>query len=299
MITFISIWLLISKTCKIFIGFFNLCFWRSGAIPDNLVDAHIADLGIVDNPQLVAALKDALRHKVMKLEDIRGVIDDLLMGDKVKYKRGSLSSLDEIIDASGKSLGDDIGNLDLTDEVNDILRRHETTGDLDAFGALVDRSQALAESLLGNQVLQTIHLASSARQLGAVAASAFGAGFGGSVSALRLSEKGYRVAVLEKGKRYESQDFPNTNWNLRKYFWIPQIFFYGIQCITLLKNIFVLHGTGVGGGSLVYANTHLIPSDPFFQNKIWAHFKDWKNVLMPFYEKAKFMLGSTPNPCYT
>ena len=85
-----------------------------------------------------------------------------------------------------------------------------------------------------------------------------GSGFGGSVSALRLAEKGYKVLVIEKGKRYRTEDFPKTNWNLRKYIWMPRIFLYGIQCITLLKDVFIMHGTGVGGGSLVYANTLLI-----------------------------------------
>ena len=75
-----------------------------------------------------------------------------------------------------------------------------------------------------------------------------GSGFGGSVSALRLSEIGYKVLVLEMGKRYETKDFPKTNWNLRKFLWMPNLFLYGIQCITLLKNIFILHGAGVGGG---------------------------------------------------
>ena len=75
-----------------------------------------------------------------------------------------------------------------------------------------------------------------------------------------------KVLVVEKGKRYHTEDFPKTNWNLKKYFWMPRLFLYGIQCITLLKNIFVLHGTGVGGGSLVYANTLLVPPDDSFNN---------------------------------
>ena len=120
-----------------------------------------------------------------------------------------------------------------------------------------------------------------------------GSGFGGSVSALRLAEKGYQVLVIEKGKRYRSEDFPKTNWNLKKYFWMPRIFLYGIQCITLLKNIFIFHGCGVGGGSLVYANTLLVPSDEAFQDKNWPG-SDWKKKLAPFYEKAKMMLGAVP-----
>ena len=119
-----------------------------------------------------------------------------------------------------------------------------------------------------------------------------GSGFGGSVSALRLAEKGYDVLVIEKGKRYRTQDFPKTNWNLRKFLWMPNLFLYGIQCITLLKNIFILHGTGVGGGSLVYANTLLIPPDNAFEDKRWIG-GGWKEKLIPFYKKAKIMLGAT------
>ena len=120
-----------------------------------------------------------------------------------------------------------------------------------------------------------------------------GSGFGGSVSALRLAEKGYRVLVLEKGRRYLTKDFPKTNWNFRKFFWMPRLFMYGIQCMTLLRNVFVLHGAGVGGGSLVYAGTLLIPPDEFFENKNWPG-TGWKDKLKPYYEKAKNMLGAVP-----
>lgn len=118
-----------------------------------------------------------------------------------------------------------------------------------------------------------------------------GSGFGGSVSALRLAEKGYKVAVLERGKRYKPEDFPRTSWNIRKHLWFPKLFLYGIQCITLFRDLFVIHGAGVGGGSLVYANTHLIPPDKAFISG-WTDEK-WKDRLMPFYDKAKAMLGST------
>ena len=121
-----------------------------------------------------------------------------------------------------------------------------------------------------------------------------GSGFGGSVSALRLAEKGYRVAVLERGKRYRSKDFPKTSWNLRKHLWYPKLFLYGIQCITLFRDLFVIHGAGVGGGSLVYANTHLVPPDKAFSSG-WTDEK-WKERLQPFYKRAKSMLGSTPAP---
>ena len=120
-----------------------------------------------------------------------------------------------------------------------------------------------------------------------------GSGFGGSVSALRLAEKGYKVLVIEKGKRYRTEDFPKTNWNLRKYIWMPRIFLYGIQCITLLKDVFIMHGTGVGGGSLVYANTLLIPPNEAFESGNWPG-SGWKEKLAPFYEIAKQMLGAVP-----
>jgi len=122
-----------------------------------------------------------------------------------------------------------------------------------------------------------------------------GSGFGGSVSALRLAEKGYRVAVLEKGKRYRTEDFPPTNWSLRKFLWMPGLKLYGIQMLTLFKHVFVLHGGGVGGGSLVYANQLLVPPDEVFQKNEWGP-GDWKAKLMPFYKCAKTMLGANPSP---
>jgi cholesterol oxidase len=120
-----------------------------------------------------------------------------------------------------------------------------------------------------------------------------GSGFGGSVSAMRLAKKGYSVLVIEKGKRYQTKDFPKTNWNLRKFLWMPKIGLYGIQCMTLLKDVFILHGSGVGGGSLVYANTLLKPDKSALQN--WDD-GSWANRLEPFYKKAKIMLGVTPSP---
>ena len=120
-----------------------------------------------------------------------------------------------------------------------------------------------------------------------------GSGFGGSVSAMRLAEKGHSVLVIEKGKRYGAKDFPKTNWNLAKYLWMPAIKWFGIQKLTFFKQVFVISGVGVGGGSLVYANTHIVPPDAFFQNPVWAHLRDWKSTLQPFYNLAQFMLGST------
>lgn len=123
-----------------------------------------------------------------------------------------------------------------------------------------------------------------------------GSGFGGSVSAMRLSEKGYSVLVIEKGKRYAAEDFPKTNWNLRKYLWMPLFKCFGIQKLTFFKQVFVISGVGVGGGSLVYANTHMFPPDAFFENPVWSHFKDWKKTLVPYYDRARFMLGTVKYP---
>ena len=122
-----------------------------------------------------------------------------------------------------------------------------------------------------------------------------GSGFGGSVSALRLAEKGYKVAVLEKGKRWENKDFPKTNWNSRKYMWLPQLGCYGIQMLTQLKHVLIFHGGGVGGGSLVYANQLLVPPDEVFDREEWGP-GDWKSALLPHYQEAKRMLGANPSP---
>lgn len=119
-----------------------------------------------------------------------------------------------------------------------------------------------------------------------------GSGFGGSVSALRLSEKGYSVAVLEMGKRFSGRDFAKTNWNVRKYLWLPQLMLYGIQQITLLKNVLIFHGAGVGGGSLVYANTLLVPPEEAFRDPRWPSDEDWDAKLAPHYRTARFMLGA-------
>ena len=123
-----------------------------------------------------------------------------------------------------------------------------------------------------------------------------GSGFGGSVSALRLVEKGYSVLVIEQGKRFRDHDFPKTNRELRKYLWLPLLKCFGIQDMTLFRNILVLSGTGVGGGSLVYANTLLEPGDEFYRNGTWVGLLDWKTEMAPHYARAKFMLGVTQNP---
>ncbi len=126
-----------------------------------------------------------------------------------------------------------------------------------------------------------------------------GSGFGGSTTALRLTEKGYRVAVLEAGKRYDESTLPATSWRLRSFLWAPKLGCYGIQRISLIKDVMVLAGAGVGGGSLNYANTLYEPLPPFYADPQWAGITDWRDELAPFYDQAKRMLGVVPNPTLT
>ena len=126
-----------------------------------------------------------------------------------------------------------------------------------------------------------------------------GSGFGGSVAALRLTEKGYRVAVIEAGRRFADDEFAKTSWDVRRYLWAPSLGCYGIQRIHLLRNLVILAGAGVGGGSLVYANTLYRPPRVFYQDKQWAHITDWETELSPYYERASRMLGVVTNPTIT
>jgi cholesterol oxidase len=123
-----------------------------------------------------------------------------------------------------------------------------------------------------------------------------GSGFGGSVSALRLAEKGYRVLVLEKGRRFRTEDFAASNRDLRRWMWMPRLGMHGIFQMSFLEHLTVLHGVGVGGGSLVYANTLPTPKDVFFRASSWAHLADWKRELAPHYDTALRMLGAATNP---
>jgi cholesterol oxidase len=118
-----------------------------------------------------------------------------------------------------------------------------------------------------------------------------GSGFGGSVSALRLTEKGYSVLVLEAGRRFEADAFPKTTWNLRRFLWFPWFGMRGIQRMDLLKEVLALSGSGVGGGSLVYANTLIEPYDDFYVDPQWADITDWKAELAPWYDQARRSLG--------
>ncbi|RFS86248.1 GMC family oxidoreductase [Actinomadura spongiicola] len=138
-----------------------------------------------------------------------------------------------------------------------------------------------------------------------------GSGFGGSVSALRLVEKGYRVGVIEAGRRFDTgepgaryPELPKTNWRVSRYLWAPALGLTGIQRIHLIRGkkssrVMVLAGAGVGGGSLNYANTLYVPPEPFFKDRQWAHITDWQDELTPYYEQARRMLGVVQNPTTT
>ncbi|WP_024805198.1 GMC oxidoreductase [Nocardia sp. BMG51109] len=126
-----------------------------------------------------------------------------------------------------------------------------------------------------------------------------GSGFGGSVTALRLVEKGYRVGVLEAGRRFTDDRLPATSWDLRNFVWAPRLGCYGIQRIHLLRDVLILGGAGVGGGSLNYANTLYVPPEPFFRDAQWREITDWRAELTPYYEQATKMLGVVRNPHLT
>jgi len=126
-----------------------------------------------------------------------------------------------------------------------------------------------------------------------------GSGFGGSVSALRLTEKGYRVGVVEAGRRFADDQFAKTSWRLRKFVWAPKFGLLGVQRIHLLKDVMILAGAGVGGGSLNYANTLYKPPSPFFNDPQWRDITDWEAELSPHYDQASRMLGVVTNPTFT
>ena len=126
-----------------------------------------------------------------------------------------------------------------------------------------------------------------------------GSGFGGSVTALRLTEKGYRVGVIEAGRRFADHEFAKNSWHLKDFLWAPKLGFYGIQRVHLLKDAMILAGAGVGGGSLNYANTLYKPGDNYFRSRAWDHITDWEDELTPYYDQARRMLGVVTNPTVT
>jgi cholesterol oxidase len=123
-----------------------------------------------------------------------------------------------------------------------------------------------------------------------------GSGFGGSVSSLRLAEKGASVRVLESGRRFEDHDFARSTWNLRKFLWAPRLGLRGILRFWVFKDVVILCGSGVGGGSLVYANTLYVPPRAFFEAREWSELADWEDELAPHYDEAKRMLGARDIP---
>ncbi len=126
-----------------------------------------------------------------------------------------------------------------------------------------------------------------------------GSGFGGSVGALRLAEKGYRVGVLEAGRRFSDGELPKTSWHLRDFLWAPWLGCFGIQRIHVLRDVVVLAGAGVGGGSLNYANTLYVPGASYFEDPQWSGITDWATELAPYYDQAARMLGVVDNPTMT
>ena len=126
-----------------------------------------------------------------------------------------------------------------------------------------------------------------------------GSGFGGSVAALRLREKNYSVAVIEAGRRFNDKDFPKTSWRLSRFLYFPRLGLNGIQRIHALPDVLILAGAGVGGGSLVYANTLYQPPQSYFDDKQWSHITNWREELAPCYDQAARMLGVERNPHMT
>ena len=126
-----------------------------------------------------------------------------------------------------------------------------------------------------------------------------GSGFGGSVSALRLTQKGYRVLVIERGRRFRDEEFPHTNWDIRKYLWLPIARCFGILEISLFRDLLVLHGSGVGGGSLGYSNVLVEPGEGLYEAPEWRKLQDWRVVLQPHFATARAMLGAAQNPLLT
>src|ERR1700761_573189 len=123
-----------------------------------------------------------------------------------------------------------------------------------------------------------------------------GSGFGGSVSALRLTEKGYHVLVVEMGRRWTPENLPRTNWKFNRFFWKPKLGLRGFFNMRFFRHVIVLHGNAVGGGSITYANTMLEPPDTIWEHGTWAGLDNWKQVMPAHYETARRMMGVVTNP---
>ena len=147
--------------------------------------------------------------------------------------------------------------------------------------------------------MTTRPLNSNASPEGEFDVAIIGSGFGGSIAALRLVEKGYRVLVLEAGRRYADHEFAKTSFDLKKFLFFPRLGLRGIQRIDFLKNVMVMSGAGVGGGSLVYANTLYRPPAEFFTTGSWAGIADWQKTLSPYFDQAERMLGVEVNPFFS
>lgn len=122
-----------------------------------------------------------------------------------------------------------------------------------------------------------------------------GSGFGGSVSACRLTEKGYSVGVMEMGRRWKAEDFPKTSWDARRYMWKPALKMFGFYNMRMFRHVMVLSGNAVGGGSITYANALLIPPGKVWEEGTWAGLQDWKGIMPQYYAMAEKMLGVTEN----
>lgn len=122
-----------------------------------------------------------------------------------------------------------------------------------------------------------------------------GSGFGGSVAALRLAEKGYSVAVMEMGRRWDPDTLPKSNWRFWRFLWRPGLALRGFFSLRVFRHVMVLHGNAVGGGSVTYANTLLVPPETVWEDGSWCGLDDWREAMPGFYQQAKRMLGVTQN----
>ena len=215
---------------------------------------------------------------------------------------GSLDTLDWVVDPNDPLY---VPGKEMVRRILRYLKRPEFSGGIILMHLGVNRTYDPVQDHLGELIRGAGVRAKMGYRIGAFAVSGgevsswdvivVGSGFGGSVAALRLAEKGYKVLVLEKGKRYRPEDFPPTNWYFWKYLWMPRLRWFGIQQMTYLDHVMVLSGVGVGGGSLVYANTLLVPPREVLDSPGFSLLGGYEG-LMPYYERAQKMLGVTECP---